>query len=194
MGKIMMGPKMLPYPRPTFLIGTTVDGKPNFMTAAAVGAANVEPPMISVAIRRNRYTQRGIRQNMTFSVNVPSTDLVRETDYCGLVSGSEVNKAEVCQFNVFYGKLNNAPLIEQCPINIECKVVHVLDLGSHSLFVGRIEEAHISEDCLTDGKPDVNKIKPLIYTADSERQYRAFGQVLAKAYSIGGELINIKPN
>lgn len=190
----MMGPKMLPYPRPTFLVGSSVDGKPNFMVVAAAGAANVEPPMISVAIRRNRYTNESIRKNMTFSVNVPSSDLVRETDYCGLVSGSDVNKVEVCQFNVFYGKLDNAPLIEQCPINIECKVVHILDLGSHSLFVGRIEETHISEDCLTDGKPDINKIKPLIYTADPDRQYRAFGEVVANSYSIGQELISTKPN
>lgn len=188
MGKIMMGPKMLHYPRPTFLIGTTVDGKPNFMTAAAVGAANVEPPMISVAIRRNRYTQRGIRQNMTFSVNVPSTDLVRETDYCGLVSGSEVNKAEVCQFNVFYGKLNNAPLIEQCPVNLECSVVHVLNLGSHSLIVGRIEETHISENCLTDGKPDANRIKPFISAPEPDSKYLALGQIIAESHSIGREL------
>ena len=66
--------------------------------------ACLEPPTISVAIRHGRYTLKGIRQNMTFSVNVPSVDLVKETDYCGLVSGSKVNKVEACQFNVFYGK------------------------------------------------------------------------------------------
>jgi flavin reductase (DIM6/NTAB) family NADH-FMN oxidoreductase RutF len=90
---------------------------------------------------------------------------------------------------VFYGKLNNAPLIEQCPINIECKVVHILDLGSHSLIVGRVEETHVSDNCLTDGKPDVYKIKPFIYDKDPARQYIAFGQVVAKAYSIGRELM-----
>jgi len=114
--------------------------------------------------------------------------LVRETDYCGLVSGSKVNKAEVCQFGVSYGKLNNAPLIEQCPINLECRVVHILDLGSHSLFVGRVEETHVSDNCLTDGKPDVNKISPFIYARDPAREYLAFGHVLAKAYSIGEKL------
>ena len=188
MAKILMGPKMLPYPRPTLLVGANVDDRPNFMTVAASGAANVEPPMISVAIQHHRHTHKGIMQNLTFSVNVPSADLIKETDYCGLVSGSKVDKVKVCQFNVFYGKLKNAPLIEQCPINLECKVVHILDLGSHSLIVGRVEEAHISESCLTGGKPDVNKIKALIYTADPDREYRAFGHVLAKAYSIGQEL------
>jgi len=188
MGKIVMSPQTLIYPMPALLVGANVDGKPNFMTVAWAGIDNGEPPMVSVAIRHQRYTNKGIRQNLTFSVNVPSTDLVRETDYCGSVSGSNVNKVEICHFKVFYGKLDSAPLIEQCPINLECKVVHILDLGSHSLIIGRIEETHVSESCLTDGKPDVDKIRPLIYTRDPARQYLAHGEVVAKAYSIGQEL------
>jgi len=194
MGKIMMGPTTLVYPMPVFLVGANVDGKPNLMAVAWGGIANGQPPMISVAIQHHRYTYRGIRQNLTFSVNVPSVDLIRETDYCGITSGAEVNKVEVCQFKVFYGKLNNAPLIEQCPINLECKVVHILDLGSHALIVGRIEETHVSESCLTDGEPDVNKIKPFIFTAQPASQYWAFGEVVGKAFSIGRELISTKPN
>ena len=188
MGKILMGPQTLIYPMPALLIGANVDGKPNFMTIAWSGIANGTPPMITVGIRHQRYTLIGIRQNLAFSVNVPSSDMVRETDYCGSISGSKVNKIEVCQFKVFYGKLDNAPLIEQCPVNLECKVVHILDLGSHSLVVGRIEETHVSESCLTDGKPDVNKIKPLIYVTSPARHYQVLGEVVAKAYSIGEEL------
>ena len=189
MSKILMGPQTLIYPMPTILVGANVDDKPNFMTVAWCGIANGEPPMISVAIRHQRYTLRGIRQNLTFSVNVPSTDLVRETDYCGLTSGSKVNKVEACRFKVFYGKLNSAPLIEQCPVNLECKVVHILDLGSHSLIVGRVEETHVSESCLTNGKPDVNKIRPFIFTTEPASQYQAFGEVIAKAFSIGHKIM-----
>jgi flavin reductase (DIM6/NTAB) family NADH-FMN oxidoreductase RutF len=188
MGKIAMGPQTLIYPMPVLLIGSNVDDKPNFMVAAGGGIANVEPPMISVAIRRTRHTFKGIRQNSTFSVNIPSADMVREADYCGITSGSTVNKVEACRFKVFYGKLGNAPLIEQCPINLECKVMHILDLGSHSLVVGRIEESLISESCLTDGKPDVNKIKPMSYIMSPATRYQALGEVLAKAFSIGKEL------
>ena len=188
MGKILMGPQTLIYPMPSLLVGANIDDKPNFMTVAWGGIANGEPPMISVAIRHNRYTHQGISQNLTFSVNVPSTDLVRETDYCGIKSGAKVNKVKDCQFNVFYGKLNNAPLIEQCPINHECKVMYILNLGSHSLIIGRIEETHISESCLTDGKPDVNKIRPFVFTREPDSQYQAFGEVVAKAFSIGQEL------
>jgi len=154
MDKVGMDPQTWVYPMPVLLIGTRVDDKPNFMTAAWAGIANGEPPMISVAIRHQRYTHQGIRNNMSFSVNVPSIDLVKETDYCGLASGAKFDKAEVCNFDVFYGKLKDAPLIKQCPVNHECRVVHVLNLGSHSLFIGKIEETYVSESCLTDGKPD----------------------------------------
>ena len=189
MAKILMGPQTWIYPMPALLVGAQVDGKPNFMTVAWGGIANSVPPMVSVAIRHQRYTLKGIRQNLTFSVNVPSSDMVKETDYCGSVSGSKANKAEVCRFGVFYGKLDSAPLIEQCPINLECKVMHILDLGSHCLIIGKIEETHISESCLTDGKPDVNKIKPFTFTTSPSRQYQALGEVIAKAGGAGRELI-----
>ena len=188
MSKILMSPQILLYPTPVVLVGANVDDKPNFMAVAWCGVANSEPPMISVAIRHQRYTHGGITRNLTFSINIPSIDMVRETDYCGITSGAGVNKAASCHFKVFYGKLDTAPLIKQCPINLACKVVHILDLGSHSLIVGRIVETHVSESCLTDGKPDVNKIKPLAYTAAPARQYQALGQVIAKAHSIGEEL------
>lgn len=188
MGKILLGPGTLLYPQPALLVGANVNGKPNFLTVAWSGIAGETPPMISIAIRHIRYTLIGIRQNMTFSVNVPSTDMVRETDYCGIVSGAKVDKVKVCRFKVFYGKLGNAPLIEQYPVNLECEVVHILDLGSHSLIVGRIRETHISESCLTDGKPDVSKIKPFSYITDSDGQYQALGEVIGKAYSVGKEL------
>ena len=188
MGKIVMGPQTLVYPMPALLVGANIDDKPNFMTVAWGGIANSEPPMISVAIRHIRHTLKGIRQNGTFSVNIPSADMVIKVDYCGITSGSKVNKVEACQFEVFYGKLGNAPLIEQCPVNLECKVIHILDLGSHALVIGRIEETHVSESCLTDGEPDVSKIRPITYIMSPVTRYQALGEVLAKAFSVGKEL------
>ena len=188
MAKIQMGPGTWIYPMPTLLVGANVDGKPNFMAVAWGGISNSDPPMVSVSIRLNRHTHKGISQNQTFSVNLPSVDLIRETDYCGIASGAKVNKVEACRFNVFYGKLGSAPLIEQCPINLECKVVHNLELGSHSLFVGRIEETHVSENCLTDGKLDLNKIKPFTFVGEPFRQYYALGEFIGKAFRIGQEI------
>jgi len=188
MDRVLGGPQTWIYPMPVLLVGADVDGKPNFMAVAWGGIANGEPPMISVAIRHSRHTLKGIRQNLTFSVNIPSEDMVREADYCGLKSGAKVDKAEVCGFKVFYGKVKSAPLIEQCPLNLGCKAVHMLNLGSHALIVGRIEETRALESCLTDGKPDVSKMKPFIYTTSPLGHYRAFGEVIAPAFNIGKQL------
>ena len=189
MSKVLMGPTTLMYPMPALLVGANIDGKPNFLAVAWSGIAGHEPPMISVAIRHTRYTIKGILQNMVFSVNIPSVDLVKEVDYCGSATGAKVDKVKVCRFKVFYGKLGSAPLIEQCPVNLECQVIHVLDVGSHALVVGRIEETHVSEDCLTDGKPDVDKIKPIAFLGEpANSRYQSMGDVLAKAFSVGLEL------
>lgn len=188
MSKTTLGPQTLLYPTPALLIGANVDGKPNFMTAAWAGIANSEPPMISIAIRHVRHTLKGIKQNMTFSVNIPSTNMVAETDYCGIAPGIKTDKAKDCNFKVFYGKLETAPLIEQCPVNLECKAAHMLDLGSHMLVIGKIEETHVSDSCITDGRPDVSKINPLAFTMSPSSQYQALGEVIGKAFSVGKEL------
>jgi len=188
MEKVVLGPQTLVYPMPAFLIGANVAGKANFMVAAWSGIADSNPPMISVALQHHRHTYRGIKENGTFSVNVPSAEQVKETDYCGIVSGSKEDKTAVCGFNVFYGKLATAPLIEQCPVNLECRVVHVLNLGSHAFVIGQIEEVHVSRDCLTDGHPDANKIDPLVFCMGEPKVYRALGKVAGPAFEIGKEL------
>lgn len=175
------------YPRPTLLVGSNVDGKPNFMAVGGGGVANAEPPIIGVPIRHHQHTLKGIYQNLTFSINIPSADLVKETDFCGIVSGSKVDKVKACGFKVFYRSLATAPLIEQCPINLECKVVHILNLGTHAFVLGEVKGAYVSDDCLTNGKPDVKKLKPMIFNLEAS-EYAAFGEVIGKAFSMGKEL------
>lgn len=184
MAKVKLGPQTLVYPMPLFLVGTHVSGQPNFLAVAWSGIANGEPPMVSVAIRHSRYSHEGIQREGVFSVNIPSTDIVRQADYCGLLSGNRVDKVAACGFEVFYGGLSGAPLIKQCPVNLECRLVNSLDLGSHSLFIGRIEETHVSEECLTRGKPDVKKIKPFAYIT-TQSHYQAMGDIIGKAFSCG---------
>ena len=187
MKKVLLNPKPLTCAAPTVLVGTMVDGKPNFMAVAWCGVVNSNPPMISVSIRPSRYTFKGI-QTKEFSVNIPSTDIVKETDFCGIVSGAKIDKTSVCKFDIFYGKLTNAPLIEQCPVNLACKVEHVLELGTHRLIIGQMEETYISENCITDGSPDIRKIKPIIFSMVAPAEYFDFGKSLGKGYTIGKEL------
>ncbi len=189
MKKTTIGPTTLLYPKPALIIGANVSGKPNFMTVAWAGIANFKPPMLSVAIRRKRYTYRGIEENKTFSVNIPSEDQVIETDFCGLVSGKKRDKVAACGFTVFYAKLKTAPLIEQCPVNLECRLVQKMEFGTHVLCIGQIEEVHVDENCLTDGKPDVEKVRPLIFASGVEYAYFRLGKKLAPGFEVGKKLV-----
>lgn len=185
MKKMKMGPQPMLWAHPTTLVGADVDGKPDFAAVAWTGVAASTPPAVSIALQHSRYSLKGIRRNLTFSVNIPSREMVRETDYCGLISGAKTDKAKDCRFKVFYGKTPNAPLIEQCPINLECKVRHILDMGSHALVIGEVMETHVSEDCLTDGKADIDKVKPFAFLPG---KYHAIGEAFADAFSIGREI------
>ena len=188
MPKVTLGPRTLIYPTPALLIGSNVVGNPNFMTAAWCGVVNSHPPMVSVSLQHHRYTLVGIKENNSFSVNVPSVDMVKETDYCGIVSGAKTNKVADCRFNVFYGKTETAPMIDQCPVNLECRVVQMLNLGSHALVIGQVEEAYITESCLTDGKPDVERIRPLLWVMGGGGEYREFGKHVGAGFSLGKQM------
>ena len=110
-----------------------------------------------------------------------SVALVKKVDYCGLHSGEKTDKSKV--FKMFYGVLKTAPLIEECPVNLECKLKNSVDLGSHILLIGEIVETYINEDCLTDGKADPKKIDPLIFIT-SIFQYHRLGEFVAKAFEV----------
>lgn len=182
MDKLTIGAQPLMFPMPTVLVGANVAGKANYMTVAWAGIANMAPPMICVAINHVRHTYKGIEENDTFSVNIPSTKQVVETDHCGMASGAKVDKAAV--FETFYGKLQNAPLAKECPVNLECKVFQKVDCGSHVLVIGRIEEIHINEDCITDGHPDITKVDPIIYSF-GDSAYWQVGKQIGKGFSSG---------
>ena len=188
MAKVLIAPQPLICTTPTVLVGAMVDGKPNFMAVAWCGVANSIPPMVAVGIRPNRHTFKGIIKTREFSVNVPSTEQVKEVDYCGMVSGAKVDKVAVCGFKVFYGRLKDAPLIEQCPVNLACKVEHIIELGTHQLVIGRVEETHVTDTCLNDGRPDFKQIMPFVYAAGVPAEYYAFGESIGRAFSVGRAL------
>jgi flavin reductase (DIM6/NTAB) family NADH-FMN oxidoreductase RutF len=180
MEKITLGPMPYMSVMPTLLVGANVKGKPNYMTAAWATVACMAPPMVCVAINKVRYTAKGIEENKTFSLNVPSAYQVVVTDHCGLVSGAQEDKSGV--FRSFYGKLETAPLAEECPVNIECRLFKSIDCGSHQLYIGEVMEIHADKTYVTDGKPDITKINPIIY---AQAAYFAVGNQVDKAFSAG---------
>ena len=180
MEKVTFGPMPYMSVMPTLLVGANVNGKPNYMTAAWATVACLAPPMVCVAINKVRYTAKGIEENKTFSLNVASSEQVIESDYCGIVSGTKEDKSGV--FSSFYGALKTAPLAEECPVNIECKLFSSVDCGSHLLYIGEVVEIHADKSCITEGKPDITKIKPIIY---AQSTYYDVGNEIGKAFSDG---------
>jgi len=180
MEKVTIGPMPYLSVMPTVLVGANVKGKANYMTVAWATVACMAPPMLCVAINKQRYTEAGIEENKTFSVNIPSARQVVETDHCGLVSGSKTDKSGV--FHSYYGKLKTAPLAQECPVNIECRFFNSVDCGSHLLIVGEIAEIHADKSVLTEGKPDIAKINPIVY---SQAAYFSVGKEIEKAFSAG---------
>jgi flavin reductase (DIM6/NTAB) family NADH-FMN oxidoreductase RutF len=180
MEKITLGPMPYMSVMPTLLVGANVKGKPNYMTAAWATVACMAPPMVCVALNKGRYTIKGIDENKTFSLNVPSVKQVVVTDHCGLVSGVDEDKSTI--FRSFYGKLKTAPLAEECPVNIECKLFKTIDCGSHILHIGEVVEIHADTSCITDGKLDIGKINPIIY---AQFTYFGVGKQVDKAFFAG---------
>ncbi len=183
--KTKLGANTLLYPMPAVLVGANVEGKPNYATVAYCGIVNHSPPVISVCLRRSRYTLAGIKENGTFSVNIPAADMVEATDYCGIVSGHKADKSAL--FETFYGKLETAPMIEECPINLECKLIETLEFDTHDALMGEIVEAYAEERYLTDGVPDIKKIDPIIFSTGDSNYWRV-GDHLAQAFKVGKKL------
>lgn len=178
-----IGPVNCLYPMPTVLVGANVDGKPNYLTIAHVGIAT--PKVISLGINKIHYTCRGIAQNKAFSVNIPSESMVAETDYCGLVSGRDIDKGAL--FTSFYGKLKTAPMIEECRLNMECRLIDTVDMGTHNLCLGEVIETYCEENILTKGMADYGKIKPFLCDKNA-RGYWKLGARFADAWSVGKRL------
>lgn len=186
--KKQLGPINGLYPTPTVLVGATVEGKPNFITIAHIGIMTLTA--ISISSAKAHYTNAGIKENMTFSVCFPSEDLVVETDYCGIMTGKKTDKAAL--FDVFYGELKTAPMIQQCPVCMECRVERIIDFPTYDVFVGEVLQTYAEESVLTAAKIDISKVKPLLFDMASMK-YWALGQEIAPCWNIGKQLKTAKP-
>jgi len=189
MDKIKIENNAFIYPMPMVLAGAVVDDKPNFMAVGWVARVNFTPPMIGISLGKAHYTNGGIHRNGAFSVNVPGMDLIKKTDYCGLVTGKTTDKSRI--FDAFYGELKHAPMIRECPLCMECKLVQAVDMPSNTLFIGQIMGAYTEEKYLTDGKPDILKIDPFTLTMP-DNQYWAVGPNAGKAWGIGKDFKSAK--
>jgi flavin reductase (DIM6/NTAB) family NADH-FMN oxidoreductase RutF len=164
---------------PVVLVTCQDEGeKPNIITLAWVGVANSDPPMISVAIRPGRHSHGIIKKTREFIVNLPTAGILKEMDFCGVASGSQVDKFFETKLTPVAAEKLKAPLIKECPVNLECRVREVLSLGSHDLFLGEVVATHMDEEIQGEkGRVDIRKAQPFGFCPGAQ-EYWSLGEKL----------------
>lgn len=143
----------------TVVAGSTVDGKPNYAAVGAYGVVS-QKPVLYISLKNSHHTTAGVVENGFFSVNIPSAEVLNKTDYCGMVSGNQVDKSKV--FESFYDEAGQAPMIMECPVNYLCKVIQTIPVFDFTMFLGEIVAVYANEDCLENDRPNAVKINPII--------------------------------
>jgi flavin reductase (DIM6/NTAB) family NADH-FMN oxidoreductase RutF len=185
--KKKIGAKSMIFPMPALLVGTYgEDGTPNAMAAAWTAICCHKPPCAGVAIRQSRLTFENLTRKKAFTLNVPKTSQAAEVDYLGIVSGKkEPKKLAAAGMKTVKADKVDAPILVDCPVNLECRLVEQTALGSHTWFVGEILEVHVDEDVFGNGDAiDVSSLDPLVYIT-SVSEYYSLGNPVAKAYNVG---------
>jgi flavin reductase (DIM6/NTAB) family NADH-FMN oxidoreductase RutF len=182
--RIDLGPQGFLYPMPMTLVGADLPSGPNLMPIAWVNRVQFNPPRIAAGMGKVHATNAGIREHGEFSVNIPSVDMVAVTDWCGLQSAAR-GADKGAPFSIVRGSLEHAPMIAECPVSLECRVIQVVDLGSHELFIADIVATWTEERFLDErSKPDITKVRPFTLTMPDNR-YWAVGEQIGDAWAIG---------
>jgi len=188
--KKRLGPVERLYPMPCpLVVGGTLDAA-DTLAVAWINVVSSTPPTVAMGLRESRHTLELIRESGTFSVNIPTTAMAAQVDFCGTTNGRTTDKFAVTGLTLAPSTLIEAPIIEECPFNLECRVTQEVTVGSYVVVLGEIVEAHAEESILTDADGtlvDVAALDPLIYIAGS-REYRGIGPKVADAYSVGKTL------
>jgi flavin reductase (DIM6/NTAB) family NADH-FMN oxidoreductase RutF len=184
--KRSVGPQTLAMPTPVWLVGTyDADGRPNLMTAAWAGICCSQPPCVAVSLRRATHSYAAIEARQAFTINIPSETQAKEADYVGRVSGARTDKFAACGWTaVRCGKVD-APAVAEIPLVLECRLIHRIELGLHTQFVGQIVDVQVDPDCTApNGYPDILKIRPMVWDP-AQQGYFGIGGFLGHSQEIG---------
>src|SRR5512135_2467273 len=186
--KKSLGAKTLVYPTPVWLIGTyDASGKPNVMTAAWGGICCSQPPCVTVSLRKATYTYDSIVQRKAYTISIPSEAQVKEADFAGLTSGRNTDKFTAAKLTPALSEIVDAPYVAECPVVIECRLLHIFEIGLHTQFIGEVVDVKAEDSILGEkGMPDILKMKPLIFDPGTTGYY-GIGGFVGKAFSIGKE-------
>lgn len=172
------------YPTPTTVIGTTVNGKINWLAIAHIG--NIGFDCLAISMHKSHHSNQGIKKNQTLSVNMVSESMMIPADFVGMKSGKDVDKSTV--FEYFNGEIENAPMIKSSPITMECRVIDTYDTEHHDNFIVKIENTYVSETVLDENnKIDFNKVKPLLFEMPNRGYYKV-GRRVGDAWKEGNKM------
>lgn len=184
MAKEIWKPGNMLYPVPAVMV-TVGDGKDrdNIITIAWTGTVNSDPPMVSISVRKSRYSHELLCENGEFVVNLISRDLCYAMDYCGVKSGRDVDKFREMKLTKGRANTVSVPVIEESPVNIECRVKQVIELGSHDMFLGEVTSVQVDKKYMDDtGKFDLYQADLVAY---AHGQYYSLGDHIGKfGYSV----------
>ena len=152
------------YPNPVVMVSCSNGKTDNIITLAWVGTVCSNPPMISISIRPSRYSHEIITASKELVINIPDAKMTEACDFCGTHSGRDIDKFKALNLTKEKGFTVNTPLIKECPVNIECKVSKVINLGTHDMFIGEVVAVH-ADDALLDrnGRIDYAKARPFVF-------------------------------
>lgn len=166
MSKELWKPGNMLYPLPVVMVSVADrDGRPNIITVAWAGTICTNPPMVSISVRPERYSYPILKETGEFVLNLTTRELAFATDYCGVKSGRDVDKFMELGLTPLKAEHVGAPLIEESPVNIECKVREVLPLGSHHMFLADVVAVHADEKYMDEKhKFHLEKAEPIVYS------------------------------
>lgn len=190
--KTKLGPQRLILPFPTVLVVTGNMEKANIVTIAWISMLSGSPLTLGISVGQKSFTGEKIKENKDFTVNIATVEIMDEADFCGITSGRNTDKFEISGLTKIPSSYIQSPIIKECPINFECKLIEANIVGRTNHFIGEILETHVDtekiEDANNKGSISIEAINPLIYFS-GVREYRKLGDKAGDAYKTGKKLI-----
>lgn len=166
MPKLELPPSEALYPAPVVLVSCLDkdNRRAGIITIAWCGVVCSNPPLLSISLRPSRYSHKLIKASGDFVINIPTKDLLKKVDLCGICSGARIDKFKACSFTESPSSKISSPMIMECPVNIECVLKDTLKLGSHDMLIGEVVSVHVDDKIVgEEGKIDYKKAKPFVY-------------------------------
>ena len=189
--KISLGSQALALPLPVWVIGSYGSSmQPNIMVASWGSICCTTPACVAVSLKVNRASFPNIVEHQAFTISVPSRDYLLETDFVGHVSGVTVNKFAISGLTAVRSSIVDAPYVQEFPLILECSLLHMLEIGSHTQFIGQIMDVKADEEVLGEnGLPVAAKVNPIIGSS-GERSYYSLGKLLGKTQLLNSWLLS----